>query len=177
MKFEPQNFELDKSYDTPFGNLIGIIKEDEAKIVSYDNSRDSNDIKRCIIAKTNIEVAQFYYYIEKRLFSENPDLVITTHQNKDNSWGFYIRNKTKNESWNDFNFNLIWIHFIGRSPKELVIEVPQKYVGYIINSIILTSPEYWLFPNDSKELNYLLIRNITKNNIEEIMNILLKIRF
>jgi hypothetical protein len=178
MKFEPQNFEIGKTYETAYLNTITIDSSKSATITIFDKWRTDNDLVRDKEIIVHPRVAELYYYIESRFKEANPPLVYTTQHDKEVSWGFYKRYQNINEGRDSFYPLPIWIHFTGKSPKRLNIDVPKKYKKFLINTLIPTKPENWKTFSQKDELTYLIISEIiSEDTIEEIMNILLKIKF
>ena len=175
MKYVPQNFELGKSYDTPFGNRIKIDKVNRATITVFDKWRVNNDRKRDKIVETHIRVAELYFYIEKRLFELKPKLAITTQHANESSWGFSPNFQNSFESINEFYKKPIWIYFAGKVPKSMRIEIYRDYLIYLSKSKIPKKNED-LKKYNAGNLTYLVIKDyLTETTIEEIMNDLLKI--
>lgn len=177
MKFTPQNFEVGKTYVTAYKNSITIDNSKNATITIFDKWRTNKDSIRNKVFKVNLRVAELYFYIESRFKEVNPPLVYTTQHDKEFSWGFYKRYRNINESIEKFYPLPIWIHFTGGTYKKLNIDISIYYKTFLLNSIIPTNDENCKQFNKNTSSKYIMVNEIiSQDTIEEIMDIILKIK-
>lgn len=171
---ENLNFRTE-SIITPFNNEIHF--EGMQARIKFKDRYNINKTKNMDILTESVN-AEIYLKFEQKLFDahNNPPYITYTYPNNpEKSWGFGKSYPQYKESIDtDYFSRLIWVHFTGREPRKLQIDISDRHLGHFRKY-----PNIPQKPENFKKwaINYLIISDyLNLDTIDEIMEMICSIK-